>query len=104
MRQHELQRLDDVRREPEQHLALGQRLGDQAELVVLQIAQAAVDQLGAPRRGVRGEIVLLDQQHLEAAAGGVARDAGAVDAAADDGEVVDRRLDAFMRAWRGSPF
>ena len=30
---------------------------------------------------------MLDQQHAQAAAGGVARDAGAVDAAADDGEV-----------------
>ncbi len=33
------------------------------------------------------EIVLLAQQHLEAAPGGVARDPGTVDAAADDEEV-----------------
>ena len=32
--------------------------------------------------------LLLDEQHLEAAAGGVARDARAVDAAADDQQVV----------------
>ena len=36
-----------------------------------------------------GEVVLLDQQHRQAAPGGVARDAGAVDAAADDEEIVD---------------
>ena len=47
-----------------------------------------MDQLGGGRRGAGGEIVLLDQQHAQAAAGGVARDAGAVDAAADDGEIV----------------
>src|SRR6185295_7821735 len=33
------------------------------------------------------EVVLLEQQHFEPAAGGVARDADAVDAAADDGEI-----------------
>ncbi len=51
---------------------------------VLEIAQAAVDELGRGRRGAGGEVVLLDQQHAQAAAGGVARDAGAVDAAADN--------------------
>ncbi len=35
----------------------------------------------------RGEIVLFDQHDAKAAAGGIARDAGAVDAAADDGEI-----------------
>ena len=72
----------------QQHLALGERLGDQAELVLLEVAQAAVDQLGGRRRGRAGEIAALDQQHRQAAAGGVARDAGAVDAAADDQQVV----------------
>ena len=37
-----------------------------------------------------GDVVLLDQQHLEAAAGGVAGDAGAVDAGTDDEKIVDR--------------
>jgi hypothetical protein len=49
VRQHELQRRDDMRRGAQQHFALGQRLGHQPEFVVLEIAQAAVDQLGAPR-------------------------------------------------------
>ncbi len=46
MRQHEAQRPDDVRRRTQQHLALDQRLADQPELVVFEIAQAAMDQLG----------------------------------------------------------
>ena len=46
-----------------------------------------MDQLGRGRRGAGGEVVLLDQQHAQAASGGVARDARAVDAAADDREV-----------------
>ena len=71
----------------QQHLALGQRLAHQRELVVLEVAQAAVDQLGRRRRGVRREVVLLAQHHAAAAAGEVARDAGAVDAAADDQHV-----------------
>ena len=66
----------------------GQRFAHQPELVVLEVAQPAVDQLGAPLRRRRGEVVLFDQQHREAAAGGVARDAGAVDAGADDEEIV----------------
>ena len=75
----------------QQHLALDQGLAHEAELVVLEIAQAAVDQLAAGGRGVLGEVVLLAQQHRQAAAGGIARDAGAVDPAADD-QKVDRLL------------
>jgi hypothetical protein len=43
------QRLDQVRREPDHDLALDQRLADEAEVEVLQVAQAAVDELGGPR-------------------------------------------------------
>ena len=87
MRQHEAHRPDQVRRHPQQDLALGQRLAHEAEPAVLEIAQAAVDELGGGGRGAGGEIVLLDQEDAQAAAGGVAGDARAVDAAADDGEV-----------------
>ena len=104
MRKQEQQRLDDVGRRTQQNLALGQRFGDQAKLVVLEIAQATVDQLGAPRRGVRGEIVLFRQQHRQAAAGGVARYASAVDAAADDGEIVNRRWNSVHSGFAGPPF
>ena len=101
--QHELERRDDVRGDPEQHLALGERLGDEAELELLEIAQAPVDQLGARRRGGAAEVALLDQHDLEAAAGRVAGDADAVDPAADDGEVEDfSQALAFVRSSRRS--
>ncbi len=47
MRQHEAHRPDDVRGFGQEYLALGERFAHQAELVVLQIAQAAMDQLAA---------------------------------------------------------
>ncbi len=77
-----------MRGDPEQSLALGERLGHEAKLEVLQIPQAPVDELGRGRRGARSEVVLLDEQHSEAPAGGVAGYAGTVDAAADNQQVV----------------
>ena len=53
VRQHEAQRVDDVRRHAQQHLALRQRLVHQAERPMLEVAQAAVDQLGAAAGGAR---------------------------------------------------
>jgi hypothetical protein len=91
VRQDEAHRPDDVRCRREQHLALDQRLTHQAELVVLEIAQAAVDQLAAARAGTLAEIALLAQEHFQAAAGRVARDPGTVHAAADHQDV-DPRL------------
>ena len=46
-----------------------------------------MDELGRGGRGAGGEIVLLDQQNAQAPAGGVAGNPGAIDAAADNGEV-----------------
>ena len=89
MREHEAHRPDDVRGVAQQHRALAQGVAHKSEVAVLQVAKPAVDQLGAGRRGVRGQIVLLAQQHVEAAPRRVPGDAGAVDAAADD-EQVDR--------------
>ena len=87
MRQHEAQRPDDVRGIAEQNRALPQGLAHEPEVAVLQVAQPAVDELGAGGRCVRGQVVLLAQQHVEAAARRVPRDAAAVDAAADDQQV-----------------
>src|SRR5262249_8417296 len=78
---------DEVRRRPEQHLALGERLGHQAEFILFQVTQPAVDQLAARGAGVRAEVVLLDEQDAQPPPGRVARDAGAVDAAADDEKI-----------------
>jgi hypothetical protein len=74
-------------RRPQQDLALGERLADQPELVIFEISEAAVNQLGRGGRGVCGEVVFLDQEHAGSAHGRVAGDRGAVDAAADDEEV-----------------
>src|SRR5262249_5580818 len=87
MRQHEGQWPNDMRRVAQQNLALNQRLADQTELVIFEIAQPAVDQLRAGRGGGAGEIVLLDQQDAEPAPRGVARNTSTVDAAADDQEI-----------------
>ena len=81
-------RPDDVGRRRPQHLALGERVAHEFEGVMLEVAQAAVDELGRGRRGRRGEVVLLDQQDFQAPAGRVARNPGPVDAAADDDEIV----------------
>src|ERR1700682_3884172 len=114
LRQHELQRRDDMRRGAEKHYALGQGFGHEPKFVVLEIAQAAMDQLRAPRRGMRGQIVFLDQQCDETASRRIARNARAVDTAADNGEIVHglvgtwHRLrslgSASYRSGRGGPF
>ena len=88
MRQHEGERPDDVRRDVEQHLALGQRLAHEAERAVFEVTQPAVDELARRRRGSAGEIIFLDEQDLEPPPRRIARDPRAVDAAADDEEVV----------------
>ena len=46
-----------------------------------------MNELGGRRRRAGGEIVLFDEDDAKAAAGGIPRDAGAVDAAADNGEI-----------------
>ncbi len=89
-RQHEAHRPADVRHRAQQRLALDQRVADQPELVVLKIAQAAVEELGRGRRGRRRKIVHLRQHHRKPAARGVAGDAAAVDPATDDEEIDDR--------------
>ncbi len=81
--QNEPQRADDVRRHRHQHFALDQRLAHQAEFVMLEIAQAAVDELGGPGRGSGREVGLFGERDAVAAADHVARDAASVDAAAD---------------------
>ena len=89
MRKDEAQRLDDVRRHPPQHLALDQRLADQAKLIIFEVAQAAVDQLGRPGRRPAGQVVHFTKENGKSASCGVAGDAAAVNSAANDGEVVD---------------
>ncbi len=86
------QRLDQVRGQVDHQLALHQRLAHQAEVEVLQVAQAAVHQLRGPAGGARRVVALLDQRDAVAARGRVQGHAGAGDAAADDHHVELVRL------------
>jgi hypothetical protein len=88
MRQHEAQRADDVRRHPQQHLALLQRLAHEAERVVLEIAQPAVNELGRGRRRAAGEVALLGEDHRKTSPRRVACNPATVHAPADDGDVI----------------
>jgi len=89
MGQHEPQRPDYVRRRAQQHLAFNQGLADQAEFVVLEVAQAAMDQLRGGRRGGVTEVGGFAEQHAETPPGGIARDSRAIDAATDDQKIND---------------
>ena len=57
------------------------------ELELLQVAQAAVDQLAGPAGGAGGQVTRLDQGDLQAARGGVQGRTGAGHPAADDQHV-----------------
>ena len=85
--QHEPLAPDEVRCDREEMLALHQRLANQAQVQILEVAQAAMHQLGGRGRRVIREAVLFDEHDAKAAARGVARNAGAVDSAADDEQV-----------------
>ena len=81
---HERQRTHQVRGEGHVELALEQRLAHEPEVEVLQVAQAAVHELGRARGGSDRVVGALHQRDRVAARGGVERHARARDAAAHD--------------------
>ena len=81
------QRLHEVRGGADEVFALAQGFADEAELAVLEVAEAAVDEAGGAGRRAGAEVVALDEEGLVAGELGFAGDAGAVDAAADDDDV-----------------
>ena len=89
----ERRRVDQVGRELDHQLALEQRLANQAEVEVLEVAEAAVDHLRGAARGADRVVAALEQRDRVAAGGGVERDPGAGDPAADhdDLEALARR-------------
>ena len=87
VRQNETQRADDVGRDLPEDFALDQRLADQPKLVIFEIAQPAMHQLGRPGRRPAGQVIHFAKENRIAPARRIARDAAAVDAAANDGEV-----------------
>ena len=76
-----------MRRELDHELALEQRLAHESEVELLQVAQAAVHELGGAAARSGGEVGLLDQADAVAAGGRVEGDARARDAAAHDHDV-----------------
>ncbi len=89
MRQHEAQRPDDVRRRLEQHLPFNQGLAHQAEFIVLEIAQAAMDQLGGGRGRAGGQVALFGEEHLQAPPCRITRNAATIDSAADNKHIIN---------------
>ncbi len=69
------------------------------KLVVLEIAQSAVDELGRGRGRSAGQVVLFGEQHRQSASRGVARDAASVDTPADDGNVAHPAVRARVVGW-----
>ncbi len=92
VRQNEAQGPRDMGSLGQQHLALHQRLAHQSELVLLEIAQPAVDELGRLGRGAAGEIVHFAEADLERSPRGIARDACPIDPTADDEQIEQRAL------------
>jgi hypothetical protein len=64
---HHQDRDRQVRRDPADARALARRLPDQADVSLLEVAHAAVDQLRAAAGGAGREVDRLDQGHGEAA-------------------------------------
>jgi hypothetical protein len=91
----ERHRAHQVRREPGgEQPPLAQRLVHQPELQLLQVAQAAVDQLRRPAGRAGGDVARLDQRHGQPARRGVERGTGPGDAATDDDHVEPLRAQA----------
>ena len=90
-------RAHQMRRDPQPDVALGKRRTDAKEVPALQPGQIAMDQPWRGRGCAGAEIALLQQDHAQAASGGVARDADAVQSAADDREIVVRHAQRYWR-------
>src|SRR5437763_13470580 len=88
MRQNETKGADDVRGDLPEDFALDQGLADQAKLVIFEIAQPAMHQLGRPGRRPARQVIHFTEENGISPARRIARDAAAIDAASDDGEVV----------------
>src|SRR5918997_5700580 len=84
----------------EEDLPVSEGLAHQRDLVVLQVAQAAVDQARRPLRRPARDVPLIEKQDVEAAHGGVPCDAGPVYPGPDDYEV-ERVVPDVLRHSRG---
>src|ERR1700682_3351267 len=85
-------RTHQMRRDPQPDVTLGKRRAHAQKGSALQYGEIAMDQ---PRRGrgcARAEVALLQKDHPQAAPRGVARNADAVQPAADDRKIVVRHI------------
>jgi hypothetical protein len=82
-----LQRAHVMRCDPQQRVALGHRLVDQAELAVLEVADAAMDHVRRGRGRTADIVGPLRERHIHALHREVAEGRQAVDSPADDEHV-----------------
>src|ERR1700674_4452717 len=90
-------------RAPEPDVALGKRRAHATQSPALEHREIAMNK---PRRGRgcgRTEVALLQQDHAQAAPGGVARNADAVQAAADNRKIVIRHAQAIASSSEACP-
>src|SRR6202023_2439623 len=87
VRQHEAKRPDNVWCDLPKDFALDQRLADQPELVIFEVAQAAMHELGRPGRRPARQIIHFTEENGISTARRIARDAAAIDTPSDDREV-----------------
>jgi hypothetical protein len=71
------------------------RLAHEAHVAEAEIAETSMDELRGSARGRAAEVARVDERDREACAGGVSRDSGADDPAADD-EQVEATLDELV--------
>src|SRR5262245_58138446 len=88
VRQNETQGANNVGRDLPEDFALNQRLADQAKLVIFEIAQAAMHELGRPGRCPARQVFHFTKENGVAPTRRIARDAAAINSASDNGEVV----------------
>jgi hypothetical protein len=97
--QQERQHAHEVRGGPAQDLPLGQRLVDETDLLLLEVTDAAVDELRRLRRCPGREVALVDERDPQAAGRGIERDPCSGDATADH-EHVERLVgEPRQRDW-----
>ena len=98
-RQDHRHRTHQMRARTQQPFALVQRLADEGEMTVLQVAEAAVHEPRAARAGAGGDVAPVAEHDRQAANRRFARDRRALDAGPDDEEVTCR---SFEFSWVGS--
>ncbi len=101
-RDDQLQRLDQMRRHLDVDLPLEQGLANEAQVEVLQVAQAAMDEFAGAAGSAAGEVGALQQRNAEAAHDCVEGDPCAGDPATDDEDVEDCSLRLSRASSRSS--